>query len=108
MKCGKQIQDGSVYCRYCGTNQGGTAQEQEYNEQQYNTYEQTDITDKSIIVASVLLPIVGIIIGIININNGRKESGNAYITAAITSMIVCGLLYVIYLAVINLMIPMLP
>lgn len=46
-----------------------------------------DEVNAGLVVLSVLFPVIGIILGAVNQNNGRKKSAKAYILAAVISWI---------------------
>lgn len=95
--CGKEINDQAVVCPYCGVqtanaqqvNYGGQqnygAPQQNQNMNQYPQPVEADETNVGIVVLSVLFPIVGIILGAVNMSNGKKKSGKAYLMAGIIS-----------------------
>ena len=95
--CGKEINDQAVVCPYCG-NQTGNAQQipqqPVYGAPQQNPnnmYQQpvpADETNVGLVVLSVLFPIVGIILGAVNMSNGNKKSGKAYLMAGIIAIAV--------------------
>lgn len=62
---------------------------------QYPQQNQVDETNVGIVVLSVLFPIVGIILGAVNLSNGKKKSGKAYLMAGIISAAVCVVLGII-------------
>lgn len=101
--CGKEINDQAVVCPYCGVQTGVVQQipqqptygaQQNYAAPQQNPYvnqypqTEPDETNVGIVVLSVLFPIVGIILGAVNIGNGKKKSGKAYLTAGIIAIAV--------------------
>ena len=99
--CGREINDQAVVCPYCGVqtanaqqipqqvNYGGQqnygAPQQNQNMNQYPQAVEADETNVGIVVLSVLFPIVGIILGAVNMSNGKKKSGKAYLMAGIIS-----------------------
>lgn len=84
--CGKQIDDNTIVCPYCGVQTGAVQiipPQPNYGYQQNNqqyTQNDPDEVNVGIVVLSVFIPIVGIILGAVNIGNGRKKSGKAYLT----------------------------
>lgn len=97
--CGKEINDQAVVCPYCGaqtinaqkipqqTNYGA---QQNYAAPQQNPYMnqypqpvEADETNVGIVVLSFLFPIIGIILGAVNLSNGKKKSGKAYLMAGV-------------------------
>lgn len=109
--CGKEINNEAVVCPYCGVqtaNAQQIPQQPNYNAQQnygapqqnpyMNQYPQpieADETNAGIVVLSVLFPIVGIILGAVNMSNGKKKSGKAYLMAGIISFAVCFIIGII-------------
>lgn len=103
--CGKEINDQAVVCPYCGAQTANAQQipqqpnynvQQNYGAPQQNPYmnqypqqNQVDETNVGIVVLSVLFPIVGTILGAVNMSNGNKKSGKAYLMAGIISTAVC-------------------
>lgn len=103
--CGKEINNEAVVCPYCGVktpNAQQIPQQPNYNVQQNNSAPQqnpymnqypqpieADETNVGIVVLSVLFPIVGIILGAVNMSNGKKKSGKAYLMAGVISFVVC-------------------
>lgn len=102
--CGREINDQAVVCPYCGVqtanaqqipqqvNYGGQqnygAPQQNQNMNQYPKPVEADETNVGIVVLSVLFPIIGIVLGAVNMNNGKKKSGKAYLMAGIISVAV--------------------
>ena len=109
--CGKEINNEAVVCPYCGAQTANAQQipqqpnynvQQNYGAPQQNPYmnqypqqNQVDETNVGIVVLSVLFPIVGIILGAVNMSNGKKKSGKAYLMAGIISAAVCVVLGII-------------
>lgn len=96
--CGREINDQAVVCPYCGAQAGNAQQipqQPNYGAQQQNLYtnqypqQNADETNVGIVILSVLFPIVGIILGAVNMSNGNKKSGKAYLMAGIISAAVC-------------------
>lgn len=102
--CGKEINDQAVVCPHCGVQTGVVQQipqqvnyggQQNYTAPQQNPYpnqypqqNEVDEVNVGLVVLSVLFPIVGIILGAVNISNGKKKSGKAYLTAGIIAIAV--------------------
>lgn len=107
--CGKEINDQAVVCPHCGVqtqnaqqipqqipqqvNYGGqqnygTPQQNQYMNQYPQQPVDADETNVGIVVLSVLFPIVGIILGAMNMSNGKKKSGKAYLMAGIIAVAV--------------------
>ena len=81
MRCGKEIPDGSVFCLHCGMSQSQIPQAQPPAE--------PDVTDRKTMDICILCPVVGIVLGIINIDGGKEKSGRAYLTAGVVSLVIC-------------------
>ena len=102
--CGKEINDQAVVCPHCGVQTGVVQQipqqvnyggQQNYTAPQQNPYpnqypqqNEVDEVNVGLVVLSVLFPIVGIILGAVNISNGKKKSGKAYLMAGIIAVAV--------------------
>lgn len=102
--CGKEINDQAVVCPHCGVQTGVVQQipqqvnyggQQNYTAPQQNPYpnqypqqNEVDEVNVGLVVLSVLIPIVGIILGAVNSSNGKKKSGKAYLTAGIIAIAV--------------------
>ncbi len=93
--CGKEINDQAVVCPYCGVQTGAvqnTPQQPNYGYQQpiNQQYNQNDVdeTNVGLVILSVLFPIVGIILGAVNMSNGKKKSGKAYLLAGVITIAV--------------------
>lgn len=100
--CGKEINDQAVVCPYCGAQTANAQQipqqpnygaQQNYAAPQQNPYMnqypqpiEADETNVGMVVLSVLIPIVGIVLGAVNMNNGKKKSGKAYLMAGIIAI----------------------
>ncbi len=75
-KCGSQIADGAYVCPYCNESQNIN--------NMYSGYEPVEEkANVGFIVLSVFFPIVGIILGCVDISKGKKRSGKAYIITAV-------------------------
>ncbi len=78
-KCKSQIADGAYSCPYCGESQNNM----------YSGYEpiEEEKANVGFIVLSVFFPIVGIILGCVDISKGKKRSGKAYIIAGVVAWV---------------------
>lgn len=90
--CGKQLDDNTMVCPYCGV-QTGVVQiipaQLNYGYQQNNQqYAQNELDEVNvgIVVLAVFIPIVGIILGAVNMGNGKKKSGKAYLLAGVIAV----------------------
>lgn len=95
--CGKEIADISQFCTSCGCR---TALPQPLfpNGQPENFQEKpVDKVSVWIVVLCIFLPIVGIILGVVNLKDGKKKSGKVYLIVGIVSTVVYIILLVIYL-----------
>ncbi|MBR4628513.1 MAG: hypothetical protein IKO47_12630 [Ruminococcus sp.] len=66
-KCGKEMEEGSFVCPYCGNDE--------------------DKVNVGLMILAVLIPIAGIIMGIVNLSKGKKKSGTAYLVAGIIAWV---------------------
>ncbi len=114
--CGKEINDQAVVCPYCGAKTANAQQipqqpdfgaQQNYGAPQQNPYMnqypqpiEADETNVGIVVVSVLFPIIGIILGAVNMSNGKKKSGKAYLMAGIIAFAVELVISIIIIAVV--------
>lgn len=71
-KCGSEILDEAVICPHCGC------------ATENNQTENADGKAKGgWIFLTILIPLVGIIMGIVNLSNGKKNSGKVYLTVGL-------------------------
>ena len=102
--CGNQIPDGSVNCPSCGAAQ--VAQQYQQPAQQYQQpvqqYQQAQQPAQHVpqtrinpgfMILSILVPAVGIIMGIINLCKKNTRPGRAYLIAGCVSSFVWTCLY---------------
>ena len=75
-KCGKEIMDEAVVCIHCGCAVNG--KKEQWVEDKANA---------GLIILSVLIPLIGMILGIINLCN-KKNSGGVYLGVALASWII--------------------
>ncbi len=73
-KCGRELFDEAVICPYCG------CPTQNYNN---NTVTFEDKSNIWLCLLSVLFPIVGIILGVVFMSKGMKQSGKTYILCGV-------------------------
>lgn len=90
-KCGKEIMDEAVVCIHCGCAVD--------NEQVKKLNEPEDSVNVGIIVGTVLIPLIGIIMGIVNLCKKKTKSGGIYLGVGIG----CWVLNIIVLAALGLM-----
>ena len=91
--CGAEIEPGMTQCSYCGQPVENTASGNiQYGKTQNvtpNAYDpnamqaQEDKVSVGLVVLSVLIPLAGVIIGIVNMTKGKKKSGQVYLIVAI-------------------------
>lgn len=77
--CGKNIDDKAAVCIHCGAptaNFGGKA-----------PVDPNESPNSGFVVLAILVPVFGIVMGIIETNNGKKRAGKAYLTAAIATTV---------------------
>ena len=88
--CGKEIMDEAVICPHCGC---------AVNESQAKKLsDPEDKVNAGIIVGTVLLPLIGIILGIVNLCKKKTKSGGIYLGVGI----VCWILNMIILTLLGL------
>jgi len=75
-KCGAEMEEGNFVCPNCGNNE--------------------DAVNVGLMILSILIPIAGVILGIINLTKGKKKSGTSYLVAGIIAWVV-GILLVLVL-----------
>ncbi len=74
-KCGREIHDEAVICPNCGCSTGNSASE----------FNGEDTVNAGLMVASILVPLIGIILGIVNLCKKKTKSGTAYLIAGIVA-----------------------
>lgn len=90
--CGKEIHDDAVMCVHCGV---PTGKSMKINSKEADLYEPANT---GLVVLSVLIPLAGIILGIINISSGKKHAGKVYLWTGIIVWLVCGVISSVALA----------
>ncbi|MCD8220025.1 MAG: hypothetical protein LUC50_06845 [Ruminococcus sp.] len=99
-KCGKPTDNANKICDACDQEEfHEIVQEMEVMYEEHNrSYGKEEIekpekpAKKALILVSFLIPIAGILIGIIALSNHHHRSGKAYLLTAFLSMICSGLL----------------
>lgn len=86
--CGKEIDDKAVICIHCGV-------PQEDIQNNTNNNEEDRKATAAEILASILLPIVGVIMGIVYLSKGKKTAGT---TALIAGIVAWFVYYVLFFA----------
>ncbi|MCR5707459.1 MAG: zinc ribbon domain-containing protein [Ruminococcus sp.] len=81
--CNHEVSDLAVVCPNCGAS---------LNNNSYNTPETEQKANGGFIALTIFFPIVGIILGIIEINKGNKSVGKKYLWTAIIAWVVWFLL----------------
>ena len=89
--CSKEIIDGAVICRYCGCLTGAP---QPIMQEKIIT--RADKVEVVKVVLSVIIPIVGIVLGAINLKDGKKRSGRVYLIVGSVVTVIEIILTVIY------------
>lgn len=74
-KCGKEIMDGAVICIHCGCAADNLQAEQLSNAE--------DKVNAGIIVGTVFIPLIGVIMGIVNLAKKKSKSGGVYLGVGI-------------------------
>lgn len=80
-KCGKEIHDEAVVCPNCGCSTGK-------NVSAPGVPVEEDKTSGGLIAVSILLPIVGVILGIVNLCKKKTKSGTTYLIVGIVAWVV--------------------
>ncbi|MCM1577438.1 MAG: zinc ribbon domain-containing protein [Ruminococcus sp.] len=82
--CGKEIHDEAVVCVHCGVATGKSM----------NT-----VTDEpasgGLIALSVLVPIAGLILGLVYQSTGKPTAGKTCVKVSVITMAVCAVLYAV-------------
>lgn len=80
-KCGKEIHDEAVVCPNCGCSTGGKIRLPESPASE-------DYVRGALVAVSMLFPIVGVIMGIVNLCKKKTKSGTTYLLVGIVAWIV--------------------
>lgn len=75
-KCGNEIMDEAVICPKCGCKTGNLAENKD------------DSVSGGLMAVSILVPIIGVILGIIYLCQKKTKAGTAYLVAGVISWIV--------------------
>lgn len=81
-KCGKEIMDEAVVCVHCGC-----AVSPEGAKKLSNQTDEDDKVSVAIIIFTVLLPIIGVVMGIVNLCKKKTRSGAIYLGVGIVCWI---------------------
>ena len=99
--CGKEIPNEAMVCPYCGSRTGNGSVAYAGNgavTPMGNAASQpADVGDDKAtvgnIVASILLPIVGVILGITNLSKKKTKAGTTYLIVGIAAWIIFSILF---------------
>jgi len=86
IKCGKEIHDEAVICPNCGCSTGKNSSVAE-------TPIGDDKASGGLIAVSILFPIVGVILGIVNLCKKKSKSGTTYLLTGIIAWVVFAALF---------------
>lgn len=89
-KCGKEIMDDAVVCIHCGCAVDDS--------QVKKAVSPEDKVNAGIIVGTVLIPLIGLILGIVNLCQKKTRSGGTYLGVGIG----CWIFYTIILSLVGL------
>ncbi len=78
MKCGKEIDEEAIVCIHCGCQTG-----KPIYQAGGMSVDPNEPANGGLVFLSVLIPLVGIILGITNISNGKKHAGKVYLWTSI-------------------------
>lgn len=94
--CGKEIPENSAFCTYCGCT---TLPQPPFpNGQPENFQEkQPDKINIGIIFVCIFVPIAGIILGVLNLKDGKKKLGKVYLIVSIISTVFAFILEVLFM-----------
>lgn len=89
--CGKEINDKAVICVHCGQATGVQG-----NSSGTSGGLAEDTVPGWLIAVCILIPIVGIIMGIIKCSMGAESSGKKCIKYSVVTICICSALYFVY------------
>lgn len=78
-KCGFEINDEAIICPKCGCYTNNQLKEKDVLE---------DNISVGLVILSILIPIVGVILGIINLCSKKTKSGTAYMIIGVVAWVV--------------------
>lgn len=90
--CGKEINDDAVVCINCG---------RAVSDELTKAHNSDENANGGLLLLSFLIPLFGIIYGCIDMSNGKKKAGKAYLTIAIAATFISALTYIISICVIS-------
>ena len=82
-KCGNEIPDNTAFCEKCGAET--ETSEQTLQPEQSEAPVTRDIIHAELMIISIFIPLVGIILGIVNLCYSKPRSGRAYLIAGCIS-----------------------
>jgi uncharacterized membrane protein YvbJ len=82
--CGRQIDDNADVCLGCGvyTDKGRAMAGRAVNQQNQNM---EDVSTNALDIVSFLIPIAGVILGIVYMSTGRPKAGKRYLTIGLVT-----------------------
>lgn len=94
--CGSEIPNDSTFCVKCGAKAEASVQQAQATQparpvQQYTQTSSTaskDVVSAGLVILSILIPLVGIIMGIVFMCDGKKYAGKTYLLAGIISGVI--------------------
>lgn len=84
-KCGSEMPDNSEFCAKCGAK--ADKSEQYFVNVSAAKTPIDDTVSAGLVILSILIPLVGIIMGFVFHSEGRKHAGKTYIIVAIVSAV---------------------
>ena len=91
--CGKETPNEAMACPYCGTKTVNSSVAPTTAEVSQPANVGDDKATVGNIVASILLPIVGVILGIINLSKKKTKAGTTYLIVGIAAWIIFSILF---------------
>ena len=92
--CAASISENEERCPYCNSyiDHGWKKQNEPVQNEPHRNFMGYDKTEPSLVILSLMIPIVGIILGIIQISGGRPKSGRCYLMVSAISFVLffCG------------------
>lgn len=96
--CGKEISDESSACVHCGAITGSPMPGAKSNPAPAAApvNDPNEPANVGLIILSVMVPLAGVVLGILQLNDGKKRAGKAYLMAAIITLGVSFLLVALF------------